>query len=114
MRRGDIVTAAPPGDHGKPRPVLIVQSDLFNDTHASVVICPLTSQRVTAPLFRVEIAPSKDNGLETVSQVMVDKLMAVKRERIDKVIGRLSDGEMSIVDRALRLWLDVESESRLC
>lgn len=29
MRRGDIVTIALQGDYGKPRPALIIQSDLF-------------------------------------------------------------------------------------
>ncbi len=86
---------------------MVVQSDLFNETHASVVICPLTSHRVDAPLFRVEISPTKGNGLQNTSQVMVYKVMAVAQKRIGQVIGRLTEGEIALVDRALRLWLDV-------
>ncbi|HEV3076187.1 MAG TPA: type II toxin-antitoxin system PemK/MazF family toxin, partial [Thermoanaerobaculia bacterium] len=44
MRRGSIVVVAAKGPYtGKPRPALVVQSDLFNPTHSSVTICPITS-----------------------------------------------------------------------
>jgi hypothetical protein len=38
MKRGDVVTVALQGDLGKPRPAVIVQSDHFNPTHASVTV----------------------------------------------------------------------------
>lgn len=107
MNRGDIVVSAAPGDYGKPRPALIVQSDLFNPTHASVVICPITSYLVEAPLFRLTIKPAAENGLKTQSQIMVDKVMAVRRTRIGKKIGRLSNTQMADVDQALRIWLEL-------
>ena len=37
MRRGDLVTIALPGAYGKPRPALVIQSDLF-DEHPSVTV----------------------------------------------------------------------------
>jgi len=43
MKRGDVVVVALSGDYGKPRPALIVQSDLFNETHASVTLAPVTT-----------------------------------------------------------------------
>lgn len=109
MNRGDIVVSAAPGDYGKPRPALVVQSDLFNATHASIVICPITSYLIEAPLFRLTIPPTLGNGLKSESQVMIDKVTAVKRGRVGKTIGRLSDNEMAHVDEALRTWLDLES-----
>ncbi|MBI3696223.1 MAG: type II toxin-antitoxin system PemK/MazF family toxin [Acidobacteria bacterium] len=108
MNRGDVVVSAAPGDYGKPRPSLVVQSDLFNATHASVGICPITSRLVEAPLFRVPVQPSSQNGLKMESQIMIDKIMAVKRERIGKRIGRLSASQMTQVSRALRLWLELD------
>ena len=101
------MVSAAPGDFGKPRPAVVVQSDLFNPTHASIVICPITSHPVDAPLFRLTIPPSRTNGLKAESQIMVDKIMAVHRDRIGKRIGRLSDAEMEQVDRALGLWLGI-------
>ena len=107
MKRGDIVVSAARGDFGKPRPALIVQSDLFNPTHSSFVICPITSHLLDAPLFRLTIRPSPGTGLKNESQLMVDKLTAVKRERIGKKIGQLDAVQMARVTEALRLWLDL-------
>jgi mRNA interferase MazF len=108
ITRGDIVVAVLPGDYGKGRPALVVQSDAFNATHASIVVCPITSHLVEAPLFRIALAPSKETGLEAKSQVMIDKMMAIRRERIARAIGRVDPPRMREVDRALQRWLAVE------
>jgi mRNA interferase MazF len=94
MKRGDVVIVATTGDYGKPRPAVIVQTDAFPETHASVVICQMTSQIVDAPDFRVTIDPSEGNGLQVRSQVMADKPVTVRRERIRQLIGRLDDGDI--------------------
>ena len=104
MNRGDLVVVAMSGDYGKPRPALVVQSDLFNDTHASVTVLPVTSTIVDAPLFRLSVDPSPANGLRSLSQVMVDKPTTVRATRVGKVIGRLEGDTMQRVNRALALW----------
>ena len=43
IKRGDVVLCAAPGNYGKPRPAIVVQSDLFNPTHSSITLCPVTS-----------------------------------------------------------------------
>jgi mRNA interferase MazF len=105
VRRGDVVVAAFSGDYGKPRPAVVVQTDLANETHASVVLCPITSHLVEAPLFRLPIEPSSDIGLNKASQVMVDKIGTLRRNRLGKVIGRLNDTEIVQLNRSLALWL---------
>jgi mRNA interferase MazF len=107
ITRGDVVVSSSPGDFGKPRPALVVQSDLFNPTHSSIVICPITSHLVDAPLFRLSISPSRENGLKTESQIMVDKITAVRREHIAKKIGRINEAEATSVERALAIWLEI-------
>ncbi len=107
MRRGDVVVVVLQGDYGKPRPALVVQSDLFNETSASVTVAPVTTTVVDAPLFRITLDPSKGNGLRAVSQVMVDKLTTVRRDRVGSTIGRLEDDTMLRVARALALWLGI-------
>src|SRR5215469_10416756 len=82
MRRGDLITVALPGDFGKPRPALVIQSDLFNETHPTVTVLPLTSDLRNAPLFRVLVEPSPENGLEKVSQIMIDKPITFLRTKI--------------------------------
>lgn len=101
MRRGDVVTVAAAGDHGKPRPAVIVQSDAFPESHASVVICQLTSDMADAPDFRVSIEPTRENGLRLKSQVMADKPITVRRERIGQMIGRLANQDMARIGTAL-------------
>lgn len=105
MKRGDVVTVAIQGDYGKPRPALVVQSDLFNDTHPSVTLLPLTSTIVDAPLFRLTLDPDRDNGLTRVSQVMIDKALTLPRDKVGKPIGRLGEEVMIRVTRAFAMWL---------
>lgn len=106
MRRGDLVTIALQSDLGKPRPALVIQSDLF-DAHPSVTILPLTSELRDAPLFRISLQPSEGNGLGKPSQIMVDKPQSVARARIGPIIGRLGDENMMAVNRALAIFLRV-------
>jgi len=101
MRRGDLVTVAAAGDYGKPRPAVIVQTDAFPESHASVVVCQLTSDLADAPDFRVTIEPKPGNGLRLTSQVMADKPVTVRRERVGQKIGHLSDQDMARVGIAL-------------
>ncbi len=107
MKRGDVVTVAVQGDYGKPRPAVVVQSDLFNDTHPSITILPLTTTIVDAPLIRLTVDPGRENGLTRVSQVMVDKVLTLPREKIGKPIGSVDEDLMVRVTRALSMWLGI-------
>jgi mRNA interferase MazF len=101
MRRGDVVIVAAAGDYGKPRPAVIVQTDAFPETSASVVICQLTSELVEAPDFRITIDPSESNGLRARSQIMADKPVTVRRARIGQSIGRLNEADLGRLNAAL-------------
>jgi mRNA interferase MazF len=95
------VSAVAPRAFGKPRPTLIVQTDLLNPIHSTVLVCLLTTDLVDAPRFRVGVEPSPENGLNAPSQVMVDKVFAIEREKVGRLFGRLSDRDMAAVDVAL-------------
>ncbi|WCT72335.1 type II toxin-antitoxin system PemK/MazF family toxin [Sphingomonas naphthae] len=105
MRRGDIVTIATPGDFGKPRPALIIQSDQFETGTITVLL--VTSTLLDAPLLRPSIQPSPENGLRKPSQVMIDKPMSIRRDRIGDVFGRLDAETMLAVTRALAVFLGI-------
>lgn len=107
MRRGDIVTVAPPGDFGKPRPALVVQSDLFNETHPSLTLCLITSDLRDTPVFRITVDPTPANGLRRLSQIQVDKMFTALRQKIGASIGRLEDETMVRVNRAVAVWLGI-------
>jgi mRNA interferase MazF len=109
VKRGAVVVVAARGAFtGKPRPALVVQSDLFNPTHASVTICPISSDCVDAPLFRLTLPPGSRTGLKKVSQVMIDKIVSVPRAAISAEIGECDAGEIESVDQGLRRWLGLD------
>ena len=106
MKRGTIVVvAAREAYTGKPRSALVVQADLFNPTHASVTVCPITSDCVDAPLFRLTLPPGSRTGLRGVSQIMIDKIVSVPRAAISAEIGECDARELDAVDDGLRRWL---------
>jgi mRNA interferase MazF len=101
MRRGDVVIVAAAGDYGKPRPAVVVQTNAFPETHPSIVICQMTSDVVDAPDFRVTIEPTEANGLRNRSQIMADKPVTVRRERIGQLVGSLTDADIGRLNIAL-------------
>ena len=104
MKRGELWTVSGAGYAGKPRPAVIVQDDRFDAT-ASVTLCVFTTDETEAPLFRLLIAPSDRNGLRSASRLMVDKLITVSKDRLGKRIGRLDDGDVVRLNRAILVFL---------
>ena len=105
-RRGDFVTIALSGDFGKPRPALILQADQFAGT-ATVTVLLVSSTLVEAPLLRVTVHPDAQNGLRRPSQVMVDKAMTVKREKLGQVFGHIDSASLLEIERCLAVFLGV-------
>lgn len=104
MRRGDIVTVAAPGDCGKPRPAVIIQGDALNQAKPrSTIVALMTSKLRDAPLLRLTVEPTQENGLRKVSQVQSNRLMTVRSEKISEPIGRLSDQQLVELNRLLAL-----------
>jgi mRNA interferase MazF len=109
VTRGEIYTAAARGPYtGKPRPVVILQDDRFDAT-ASITICPFTTNPVEAPLLRLSIDPSEENGLDQSSQLMIDKVTTVPRSSLGERVGRLRDDELVALNRALIVFLGLVS-----
>jgi len=106
MNRGNFVTIAMQGDLGKSRPALVIQSDQFNE-HATVTVLLVSSTLVDAPLFRVTVQPDKTNNMQKPSQVMVDKAMTVKRDKLGEAFGSAGDEVMLEVGRCLAVFLGI-------
>jgi mRNA interferase MazF len=104
ISRGDLVIVVAPGDYGKPRPAVVVQSNVLPEGHASLMICPMTSELAEAD-FRITIEPEPETGLRVRSQVMADKPVTIRRERIGQQIGRLAPVDMARLNVALALVL---------
>ena len=103
MLRGDLVIAAMQGDHGKPRPALVIQSDLFE--LETVTVLPLVSSQLVPALTRIDIEPTPANGLQAVSQIVVHRPSTLRRDKVGRVIGRADDATMLAVTRALTVFL---------
>ena len=104
MRRGDIVVVSAPGDYGKPRPAVVVQSDWL-DGADNVLVALMTSALVDAPLYRLLIEPDAANGLVTPSQVMVDKIVALPRTKCGRVVGRIGDASLIALNHMLSVMI---------
>ena len=110
MRRGEIWTVSGGTNYaGKPRPAVIVQDDRF-DTD-SVTVCPLTTDPIEAPLFRLPIEPSEQNGLKARSRVMVDKLTTVPRVKLGNRVGALDDATLVALNRSMIVFLGIAAGS---
>lgn len=106
MKYGDLVTIALQGEFGKPRPALVIQSDLFGE-HSTATVLLLTSSIIEAPLLRVTLEPDAENGLQKTSQVMIDKTMTIRREKIGEAFGFANQDMMQNIRRLLAVFLNI-------
>jgi mRNA interferase MazF len=113
VKRGEIWTVAGGKDYaGKPRPSVILQDDRFDMTD-SVTICAFTTDPTDAPLFRLPIEPTQDNGLRAVCRLMVDKITTVPKAKIDSRVGRISDEDIVRLNRAVLVFLGIAARSNV-
>jgi len=114
MKPGEIWTAVFSGDYGKPRPALVVQSDRVDESHPSILLCPITSNSVEAK-FRVAVAPNTITGLHKDSKIMVDKLTALPKTKVRERVGRIGAEQFAAVRQTLLFMIaEVEYEDASC
>jgi len=107
LKRGEIWTVAGgPNYAGKPRPAVIVQNDRF-DALESITICGFTTDPTEAPLLRVLVEPSGDNGLRASARLMVDKIATVPKTKIGTRVGILAPDDLVRLNRAIVRFLDL-------
>ncbi len=100
MQRGDVLKVVIPGEYGKPRPAVIIQTRML---HAipSIIVVPCTSELVEDCIYRPDIPPNAETGLLLPSQAMADKIVAVSLRRVREVIGHVSAETLEDVERAV-------------
>ena len=82
----------------------IVQDDRF-DRNDSIIVCPMTTDPTSAPIFRLPIPSNSRTGLQSPGRLMVDKLTAVPRKRLGQLVGRLNGDELKALDGAAFVFL---------
>ena len=106
MKRGDLVVVSVTGDYGKPRPAIVIQSDLLNSSD-SVLVVLLTGTLVDTPLYRLTLGPTSENGLKLPSQIMVDKIIAYPREKCGLVIGSVDQATLLALNHMLAVMVGI-------
>lgn len=100
MTRGDIISVAVQGDYGKPRPAVVVQTDLVPHTD-SVLVTFVTGDLSPSDIYRVSINADEHTGLRKPSEIMAEKTMMVMRRKCGPVFGRVPDEVMAELNQAL-------------
>lgn len=91
---------------GKVRPVLVLQTDLLNNTHPSTIILPLTTNvQRHAKRLRVH-CPKGQVGLEKDSDILIDQIRAIDNKRLVKALGEAPQKIMDAVIENLAIVLD--------
>jgi mRNA interferase MazF len=104
VKRGEVWLVSGGDYAGKPRPAIVLQDDAF-PAIASVTICPLTTDPSVAPVARIMLEPSPENGLQSASFAMADKVTTVPMHKVGKRIGAIAADEMSRIDRTVLVFL---------
>ena len=113
MKRGDVWTVAGGKDHaGKPRPIVIIQDDVFDATD-SVTICAFTTDQTDAPLFRLPVQPNERNGLRAACRLIVDKISTVPKTKVGARVGRLDDEDIPRLNQAILVFLGLAISPRI-
>ena len=90
------------------RPALIVQNDRGNTSHTYPLTIVASMSRTERELpLHVRIAPTEENGLTDYTDVKCEQLMTIEKSRLLRRRGVISSEELSKVDIALRLSLNL-------
>jgi mRNA interferase MazF len=84
----------------------VIQADQLDEL-GTVTIRPVTSTVIEAALFRITVQPSGSNGLRKASQVVADKAITVKRDKVGSVVGRIEAEALVAVERCLAVFLGI-------
>lgn len=91
---------------GKIRPVVIIQTDLLNDEHPSVIICPITSKvQPESEILRVHLSK---NQLDQLSDILVDQIRAIDKKRLIERLGKLTTAQSRRLRENLKIILDLD------
>jgi mRNA interferase MazF len=107
LKRGDIVLVAPPGEFGKPRPALIIQSDAAFPSGYFTYL-PITSDLLRVPEVRIALSPNAENGLRLPSEVIVDMIQTSSSSRFARTIGAIDFNTLRTIEAALNLHLGLD------
>ena len=88
------------------RPALIVSDDLFNQSHAElVVVLPITSKSKNVR-SHVPVSPP-EGGLQVASYIKCEDVRSISIQRFGRRLGKVSAKTMNEVEHRLRIILSL-------
>jgi len=111
MLRGEIWWAnlpPPRGSHpAKRRPVLVIQSDSFNQSRINTIICAaITSNTELASLPGNLLLEKSVSGLDKTSVVNFSQIATLDKDELTEQVSMLPKSVIEKVDKCLKLVLD--------
>jgi len=97
---------------GKTRSCVVVTNDTYNERVPVIQVTPVTawSGKKSRIITKVEINPSRQNGLTTKSLADCLQTRPVDHQkRVTKIRGRLTHDEISAIDDALKIVFDLQN-----
>lgn len=93
---------------GKVRPVLVIQTNLLNNVHPSVIVCPVTTRvEKESEILRVHLKKGTAN-LKDESDIIIDQIRAIDKRRLLNKVGELPKELQKVVKENIKLVLDIE------
>jgi mRNA interferase MazF len=99
-------------EYMKPRPCLVVQSDLLNKYSQVTIVAPITGLKNVpkrGPTY--VLIPKGDGGLPKDSLAVCHQLRTVDESRFGKIYGQVKPETMRQVAAALKIVLDLQEDS---
>jgi mRNA interferase MazF len=92
---------------GKVRPVVVIQTDLLNKIHPSVIVCPISTNVIKdAEILRVHLKKGQAS-LKKDCDILVDQIRAIDRLRLKEKLGSLPEASINLLKENLRVVLDL-------
>jgi mRNA interferase MazF len=90
------------------RPALIIQTDAANSNpgYPNTIVLAVSTKGKPVP-FHVALKPNRRNGLTEASFVKCEQVLTVAKDRLVRKLGTIGEGEVELVNRAVRLVLEV-------
>ena len=112
MRRGEIWWASLPDPLGSGpgyrRPVVVIQSDPFNESRISTVIVAVITSNLNLSAAPGNILLERNvSKLPSDSVVNVSQVLTVDRSLLTEPVSNLPDGIMNAIDDGLRLVMNL-------
>ena len=110
MKRGEVWWADMPetsaSEPGFRRPVLIIQSNEFNQSQINTIIAAAISSNMKLGLAPGNVTLTKKSvGLDRESVINVSQLITLDKSFLNDRVGKISGTKMQAVDEGVRLVL---------